>query len=116
MLRHKALAVVCLLVSGTMVIRAQGPDLPPGPMQQEARTACLQCHDAGIIVQQRLDKATWGKEVDKMRRWGALVEDKDRDTLVEYLSSNFGADKPPLAQSPYRNTSSLPKPARKDTR
>ena len=29
-------------------------------------TACLECHDAAVIVQQRLSKAAWTKEVDKM--------------------------------------------------
>jgi hypothetical protein len=108
--------MLCLVAAATVVVRAQGPDLPPGPMQQKARTACMECHDAGIIVQQRLNAATWAKEVDKMRRWGALVDDKDRDALVEYLSSNFGADKPPLIHSPYQNTSSVQKPAGKEAR
>jgi hypothetical protein len=69
-----------------------GPPLPPGPLQQKARTACLECHDAHIIVQQRLDKKTWTKEVDKMIRWGAVVDPKDRDAFIEYFSATFGTD------------------------
>ena len=72
-----------------------GPALPPGPLQQKARTACLECHDAHIIVQQRLDKKTWTKEVDKMIRWGAVVDPKDRDAFIEYFSANFGTDAAP---------------------
>lgn len=75
----------------------QTPDLPAGDMQAKARTACLECHESRIILQQRLNKATWGKEVDKMIKWGAVVDAKDRDTLVDYLSTNFPADKPPEA-------------------
>ncbi len=82
------------LLSFSPVI-AQQPDLPAGTMRQRASTACLECHDAHIIVQQRLDKKAWAKEVDKMIRWGALVEAKDRDALVEYLSTNFNAGLPP---------------------
>src|SRR5579863_9850056 len=48
-------------------------DLPPGPMQAKATTACLECHEARIILQQRLSKAAWTKEVDKMTKWGAIV-------------------------------------------
>jgi hypothetical protein len=82
-----------------LLIRAQGPapDLPLAPITPKVKTACLECHDSGIIVQQRLDKKTWGKEVDKMTKWGALVEKQDRDSFVDYLSTNFPADKQPAA-------------------
>ena len=69
-------------------------ELPEGPMQARAVTACTECHEARIIVQQRLSKAAWTKEVDKMMKWGAVVEPQDRDALIDYLSGNFPADKP----------------------
>jgi len=69
-------------------------DLPAGAMQAKATAACTECHEARIIMQQRLSKSAWAKEVDKMTRWGALV-DTDRDALVDYLSANFGPDQPP---------------------
>ena len=72
----------------------QAPDLPPGDMQAKARTACVECHDARIILQQRLSKATWQKEVEKMMKWGAVVQPEDKDSLIAYLSSNFSPDKP----------------------
>jgi len=70
-------------------------ELPPGPMQSKATTACMECHDARIILQQRLSKAAWTREVDKMMKWGALVDSNDRDALIDYLSANFGTDRPP---------------------
>jgi hypothetical protein len=69
-------------------------DLPPGPMQAKAVTVCMECHEARIILQQRLSKAAWTKEVDKMTKWGAVVEPADRDALIDYLSANFSPDKP----------------------
>jgi hypothetical protein len=69
--------------------------LPAGAMAQKATTACTECHEARIILQQRLSKAAWTKEVDKMMKWGAVVDANDRDPLINYLSSNFGVDKPP---------------------
>ncbi len=93
---HKAAAVLALAAILAVAVTAQSPSLPPGPMQQKATTACLECHDANIILQQRLSKATWVKEVDKMVRWGAVVDPADKDALVEYLSTNFSPDKPPL--------------------
>lgn len=85
-----ALLSLCFLP----LLRAQSPaDLPPGPIQAKVRTACLECHDASIITQQRLSKAAWTKEVDKMVKWGALVAPDDRDAFIDYLSMNFPPDK-----------------------
>ncbi len=109
MLRSALIVAVLALAAG--LAAGQSPDLPPGPVQEKARTACLECHDAGIILQQRLDQKTWTKEVDKMIRWGATVDAKDRDAFIDYLSTNFPADKPPVKGSPY--ASSRPKPPRK---
>jgi hypothetical protein len=92
-----ALATGCLALSALMLNAQSGapPELPAGEMQAKARTACTECHDAHIILQQRLNRATWSKEVDKMIKWGAVVDPKDRDALVDYLSANFSADKDP---------------------
>src|ERR1700751_641994 len=78
-------------------------DLPAGAMQAKATTACTECHEARIIVQQRLSKTAWGKEVDKMTKWGAGVDAGDHDALIDYLSTNFNPDQPPY--SPPRTAS-----------
>jgi hypothetical protein len=70
-------------------------DLPAGPMQAKATTSCLECHEARIILQQRLNKGAWTKEVDKMIKWGAVVDASDRDALIDYLSTNFSPEQPP---------------------
>jgi hypothetical protein len=69
-------------------------DLPAGAMQAKATTSCLECHEARIILQQRLSKGAWAKEVDKMVKWGAVVDANDHDALVDYLSTNFSPDQP----------------------
>ena len=74
---------------------AQSPDLPPAPVRAKVATACLECHESRIILQQRLGKAAWTKEVDKMIKWGAVVDAADRDAFIDYLSTNFPPDKPP---------------------
>ncbi len=71
------------------------PSLPGGPMKEKVTTACTECHEARIILQQRLAKAAWTKEVDKMTKWGAVVDPADRDGFIDYLSSNFPPDKAP---------------------
>lgn len=86
-------------------------DLPAGAMQAKATASCTECHEARIILQQRLSKAAWTKEVDKMMKWGALVDAGDRDALIDYLSTNFSPDKPPYEppRSASENKSSAPK-------
>jgi len=63
--------------------------LPPGPMQEKARVACLGCHTAAIIVQQQLDRRVWTREMDKMIRWGAPVAAEDREALIDYFAQHF---------------------------
>jgi hypothetical protein len=89
-------AMVPLIAIAQRSARAKATeDLPSGAMQAKATTACLECHEARIILQQRLSKAAWTKEVDKMIKWGAVVDASDRDALIDYLSSNFSPDQPP---------------------
>jgi hypothetical protein len=89
------LPVLILLLTPLAASSAQSGDLPPGPLQAKMKTACLECHDSGIILQQRLGKSAWAKEVDKMIKWGALIDPGDREAFIEYLSTNFPADKEP---------------------
>ena len=77
------------------LLHAQSPDLPAGAAQAKVTTACTECHESRIITQQRLSKGAWTKEVDKMIKWGALVDPADRDSFIDYLSTNFPPDKAP---------------------
>jgi hypothetical protein len=60
--------------------------------RKEEQRACLPCHSLRLIHSQRLSRATWNKELDKMAGWGAKYT--DREALLEYLVANFGDDKP----------------------
>ena len=97
--KNSVILLVLIALSTPALIPAQNSaklneELPAGAMQQKATTACLECHEARIIVQQRLSKAVWTKEVDKMVKWGAVVDANDRDALIDYLSRNFGPAQP----------------------
>jgi hypothetical protein len=97
--KNSVIVGVLITLSSPALIPAQNSaklneELPAGAMQQKATTACLECHEARIIVQQRLSKAVWTKEVDKMVKWGAVVDANDRDALINYLSGNFGQERP----------------------
>jgi hypothetical protein len=93
MLKRASGLLIVLSMCALPLLRAQSPDLPPAPVQEKVTNACTECHDSRIIVQQRLSKGAWTKEVDKMIKWGALVQPTDRDAFIDYLSANFPADK-----------------------
>ena len=97
MCKHNAVVLTGFVFLGLCIAPAQSgpsPQLPPGPMQAKATAACTECHEARIVVQQRLSKAAWAKEVDKMTKWGAVVDPQDRDALIDYLSTNLSVEKP----------------------
>ena len=93
--RRPAGMLIVLLLCALPLLWGQGPRLPSAPVEEKVTNACTECHDARIIMQQRLSKEAWTKEVDKMIKWGAVVEASDRDALIDYLSSNFSPDLPP---------------------
>lgn len=84
-----------LLFAAAVPLCSQSDELPRAQIQASVTTACTECHESRIIVQQRLNKAGWTKEVDKMMKWGALVDPKDRDAFIDYLSTNFPPNKQP---------------------
>ena len=86
---------IAVIVLAAPLLWAQSNELPAAPIQAKVTTACTECHESRIIVQQRLSKATWTKVVDKMIKWGAFVEPADHDAFIDYLSTNFPPDKPP---------------------
>jgi len=84
--------IVCALSgsAGAQVSDAQGG--------QTLQRRCAACHLSDLITQQRLTKAGWTREVDKMIRWGAAVEEAEKDELVAHLSERFGTR--PVAMNP----------------
>lgn len=60
--------------------------------QKEEARSCVACHSLRIVHSQRLAKAAWTRELDKMAGWGGTAQ--DREALLEYLVATFGDDKP----------------------
>jgi len=67
--------------------------LPAGSGQALAENACLICHSAMLVTQQRKDSAGWEKTVHQMELWGAPVSAGAHDSLVTYLRARFGPAK-----------------------
>ena len=91
----RRLAVLLIVMA---VAPAFGQELPAGPGADEVTRRCITCHETDLIAQQRLSTAAWGREVDKMTRWGAPVEAAERDPLIAYLARHFAPA--PLASIP----------------
>ena len=71
-------------------------DVPPAASKTQLaqpdsfRSSCVVCHEDDLIRQQRLSRADWNREIDKMIGWGARLKDEDRAGFLDYLSDNFG--------------------------
>jgi cytochrome c5 len=68
-------------------------DLPEGKGAGLARDKCVLCHEADVIVAQRLSRQGWTREVEKMMRWGAKATDAEKEILIDYFSAHFGPRK-----------------------
>lgn len=64
-----------------------GEPIPPptAPPPAGFRETCLVCHGEDVIRQQRLTRAQWDREINKMAGWGARVRPEDREGLLVYL-------------------------------
>jgi cytochrome c1 len=80
-------AAVCGLMSANT--RAARQDLPEGKGAELARNKCLNCHEADLIVSQRLSRQGWTREVEKMIRWGAVASEAEKEVLIDYFAANF---------------------------
>lgn len=72
------------------------PTAPTSPTSAPSafKTSCLACHDEDVISQQRLTRAQWEAEINKMAGWGAKVADQDRRALLDYLAGRYGPRRP----------------------
>ena len=79
LLKLCAIAIVC--VTATVA-----QELAERDGVKLVREKCLTCHEADLIVQQKLSRAGWSREVDKMIRWGTVVTDAVREAIITYLA------------------------------
>lgn len=87
-------AGLAMLLPGTDAVRAQATPptrgLPATAGVEVAQAKCIGCHDADLIVSQRLAQGGWDREIAKMERWGAKVSAEERPVLLAYLTREFG--------------------------
>jgi sulfite oxidase len=69
---------------------APAPVVPTPDAPLAYKQTCNGCHDDTVVVQQRLTRAQWDREITKMTNWGAPVKADQRNELLDFLSSRFG--------------------------
>lgn len=69
--------------------------LPDGYAATElVTTQCRICHAVEYLTQQRLTEAGWKKTIDKMRKFGAALDDTQAATLASYAAYFWNPDLP----------------------
>ena len=76
-------------VSAQASATAEAAEPQTAGLPEGYKTACFACHDDHMMKQQRLTRAQWDREINKMTGWGAEVKPQDRDGILNYLSSQF---------------------------
>ena len=75
-------------------LKSSGAPLQPlretPPFPPKVTQACIGCHESDIIAGQRLSRAQWDREVNKMTGWGAIVNPADRNEILDFLIERFG--------------------------
>jgi sulfite oxidase len=78
------------VVNGPLPGATRTPITAPALAPPPAFKNCVACHEDDVIRQQRLTRAQWDAEINKMIGWGAKVAAQDRTALLDYLASSYG--------------------------
>jgi cytochrome c5 len=84
-------AFVALVLAGGAPLQAQQPpQLPEGPGRELVAVACSQCHALAPIVTSRDGANGWRRHVHNMVIRGAQLNAAETETVIQYLTANFG--------------------------
>jgi len=65
-------------------------DLPAGKGKETLENTCTECHGLDKVLSALRSRERWQAIAAEMRSKGATMSDPEMETLVEYLSLNFG--------------------------
>lgn len=95
--------LICFAILGAAAL---AQDLPPGDGRDIVKEQCGSCHALKVVTAKKATKEEWSHVVDQMISRGAEIEDEDFETVVRYLSKNFGpaaASSTATEESPAKN-------------
>lgn len=68
-----------------------GPTLVEAPGRDVVQRVCSECHNAAErITKHRKSEAEWADVITDMQGRGLMADDKDIDTVLAYLTKNYG--------------------------
>lgn len=73
---------------------AWSADLPSGPGKDAVMKYCTTCHSQEQATSLREGERQWGATIDKMTGMGAKIPDNAYESILGYLTKNFGPDSP----------------------
>ena len=96
-MRNTLLLTAMLL--GLAIFPARAQELPLGPGREETVRGCSGCHGVGLLFGEHHSQYLWSTTVGMMVRIGAPVPDQEFDTVVAYLTAQFGPRPAPVTGS-----------------
>jgi mono/diheme cytochrome c family protein len=91
--RKTAIAIAATVLWSVSIVGLQtSRELPGGQGADTVRARCISCHGIELIIQQRLTREGWRREVEKMTSWGATIAPGEQDALLDYLVASFGVE------------------------
>ena len=87
-----ALAGVMLFAPAMTGAAGQKDDLPDGDGKTILLNSCTTCHDLTEVTKLRgfYTRAQWRDVIVTMKEYGAMVDEKQIETLADYLGQNLG--------------------------
>ena len=88
--------LVAVLAAPAVPAASASDGLPPGPGHEAIAGLCGACHSLRLVVQQRLDRASWDETLDWMvvEQGMPVLAPDERAVILDYLETHFGRDVP----------------------
>jgi hypothetical protein len=90
--RWKATSAASCVLFLSSAVFGQKVNLPDGKGKAELIHSCTACHGTDLVVRVRKTPEGWKKTVYEMADRGVDASDEELDTIVRYLSTNFGIE------------------------
>lgn len=85
------IAILCSLAAVTFSASAQS-SLPAGPGHDETLKVCGKCHSAEQAASLHQSRTGWEETISKMVNMGSEGTDEEYESILNYLSKNFGPE------------------------
>ncbi len=82
--------LVALLTTAAAVAAGQDSTLPDGPGKAIVTSTCAGCHGLDVITAKQVSRQDWMAILDRMKSYGASLDDTQTNTVLDYLAQSFG--------------------------